>query len=86
MEAKQIVLTLLPSVDDDSTIYKNFVTFVQVSCVRVEHLPFFEHSFNGVVSWHTHVEQRKHKCDVVSIAVYGLKTIALWIRLPIRRL
>ena len=86
MEAKQIALTLLPSVDDDSTIYNNFVTLV--SRVLVEHLPFFKHSFDGVVSWHiphSFSEQMKCKSDMVSIAVRALKAIVLWICLPIRR-
>lgn len=67
-DAKQLALSLLPSADDDSTISKNFVALV--SRVLVDQLPFFEHTFDHVVAWHTphsFSEQMKAKSDVVGL-------------------
>ena len=85
MEAKQIALTLLPSVDDDATICTNIATLI--SRVLVEHLRFFEHSFDDAVIWHIphrYSEQMKHKSNVVSIPLNTVKDVALWICLCIR--
>ena len=69
-DQKKIALSLLPSPSDDSIMKENFA--IHLSRVLVEHVPFFEHSFDGAVSWHVtykYSEQMKLKSDMVSIVL-----------------
>ena len=43
-------LALLPSKEDDSTLWMNIA--VLVSRVLAEYMPFFKHTFDDVVTWH----------------------------------
>lgn len=41
---------LLPSVDDDSSLRRHFVT--HASWIIYSHIKYFEFSFDGIVEWH----------------------------------
>lgn len=47
---KKRALAILPSIDDDTTLRKFFVT--HVSRVLVKHMAFFKLTFEDVVEWH----------------------------------
>ena len=47
---RQIVVSLLPSADDDAILRHLFVT--QVSRILCTHIPFFKSTFGDVIEWH----------------------------------
>ena len=64
---------LLPSVDDDSSLRRNFMTLV--SRILCSNMKFFQFAFDGIVDWHIihqYYKEMSTKSKVVSYYLKGL--------------
>lgn len=66
----QMALTLLPSVENDTSLLNNIAT--HISRVLVTHMPFFQFAFSDVTTWHIQhkfYREMSKKSEVVSAHV-----------------
>lgn len=61
LDLQQVATSLLPSSEDDAELRKNIS--VMVSRVLYNNLPYFKHTFDGVINWHIEHEYYKEMCE-----------------------
>lgn len=57
---EQVALSLLPSPEDDIAIRRNIC--IMISRVLFNNLPYFKHTFDGVIEWHIEHPFYKEMC------------------------
>ncbi len=60
-DLEQVALSLLPSSEDDRELRKNIC--VMISRVLYTYVPYFKHTFDGVIEWHIQHEYFKEMCE-----------------------
>ena len=59
---------LLPSFDDDSSLWRHFMTYV--SLVIHDHMKYFKFSFDGIIDWHIKHQYYKEMSTKSKIVSY----------------
>ena len=60
-DMKQVALSLLPTPEDDTALQNNIC--VIMSRILYNNIPYFKHTFDGVIDWHIHHDYYKEMCQ-----------------------
>lgn len=68
-DRNEVAHSLLPTPTDDMSLRENVC--VLISRILYNHLPFFEHTFDGVITWHIEHQYYEQMCQKSEWASYA---------------